>query len=259
VDGPTPEQTQACHRYELRLHHYVFGLAWAGSPYAFHTLGSCISIHAQHYAQVGGFPRRNGAEDFYLLNKLAKTGDIHSLQGACLRLQARPSDRVPFGTGPAIREILQDIDPDSRALYYHPDTFVALRALLQSIAALREGSLERLTTLLEERGCDRQLAAAATAALVAAGLPGAVEHCRRHGATDEDFERHFQQWFDGFRTLKFLHALRDNGYPELALRELAGVCPTFWPAPAGDPAQPLAWLRAARRHLGWHCHDPEYW
>ena len=32
--------------YELRLHHYVLGLEYAASPYAFHTLGSCLAIRA---------------------------------------------------------------------------------------------------------------------------------------------------------------------------------------------------------------------
>ena len=257
-DSDTQEQTLACQRYELRLHHYVLGLAWAGSPYAFHTLGSCISVHAEHYAQVGGFPRRNGAEDFYLLNKLAKTGPVLSASGDCLYLQARPSDRVPFGTGPAIRDILRDSNPDARAMYDHPHVFVALRAVQQSVTGLRSAGIEQLDTLLEEHGCDSALAAAAAAALINAGLPRALEHCRQHSSTGDDFRRHFEQWFDGFRTLKFLHALRDSGYPDLALGELAENVPIFWPDLAGDPRQPKQWLRAARRHLGWHCRDPEY-
>ena len=67
---------EACLRYELRLHHYVLGLQRAGSPYAFHTLGSCLAVRASNYAQVRGFPVRAAAEDFYLLNKLAKLGPV---------------------------------------------------------------------------------------------------------------------------------------------------------------------------------------
>ena len=258
-EGDTPEQTLACQRYELRLHHYVLGLAWAGSPYAFHTLGSCISVHAEHYAKVGGFPRRNGAEDFYLLNKLAKTGSIFSAPGNGLQLQARPSDRVPFGTGPAVRDLVRDSNPDARAMYYHPDAFVALRALLQGVASIRSTGVDQLDSMLAEHGCDTALAAASAVALIDAGLPGAIAHCRQHSSTSDDFCRHFQQWFDGFRTLKFVHALRDNGCPDLTLPELAAARPAFWPKLSGDPALPAEWLRAARRHLGWHCRDRENW
>ena len=51
--------THATELYELRLHHYVLGLEYAKSPYAMHTLGSCIAISTRAYAHVRGIPRRN--------------------------------------------------------------------------------------------------------------------------------------------------------------------------------------------------------
>ena len=66
--------------YELSLRYYVNRLEYAGSPYAFHTVGSCLAVDATSYAKVRGFPRRNAAEDFYLLNKLAKVGWIRRLR-----------------------------------------------------------------------------------------------------------------------------------------------------------------------------------
>ncbi|NNC55896.1 MAG: hypothetical protein HKO07_09275, partial [Pseudomonadales bacterium] len=65
--------------YEQKICQYVEGLRFAGSPYAYHALGSTICIHALHYAAVRGFPRRSAGEDFYILNKLRKTGDVVSL------------------------------------------------------------------------------------------------------------------------------------------------------------------------------------
>ena len=73
---------RAMQLYELSLHYYVRGLAWAGSPWAFHTLGSTIAIDAEVYAQVRGFPRRAAAEDFYLLAKAAKIAKLETLDGA---------------------------------------------------------------------------------------------------------------------------------------------------------------------------------
>jgi len=97
---------QATRLYEQRMHQYVDGLDSTGSPYAFQTIGSAIAISATHYAQVRGFPKRSGGEDFYLLNKLAKTGRIKNLQDPVIIIEARQSDRVPFGTGPAISQLL---------------------------------------------------------------------------------------------------------------------------------------------------------
>jgi hypothetical protein len=65
--------TRATALYELSLRYYVAGLAWAGSPYAFHTLGSATAVSAAAYAAVRGYPKREAAEDFYLLNKQCAT------------------------------------------------------------------------------------------------------------------------------------------------------------------------------------------
>jgi hypothetical protein len=45
--GDTPEEDQAIRRYELFLRAYVLGLARAGSPCAFHTVGSAMACTAE--------------------------------------------------------------------------------------------------------------------------------------------------------------------------------------------------------------------
>ena len=77
-EGSEGAAALAIQLYEFSLHYYVLGLARAGSSYAHHSLGSALAADYRHYAQVRGFPRRRAGEDFYLLNKLAKTGPIVS-------------------------------------------------------------------------------------------------------------------------------------------------------------------------------------
>jgi len=86
--------------YEISLRYYVLGLEWAKSPYAYHTIGSTMAIDFEAYAQVRGFPRREAAEDFYLLAKLAKVGAIQPGGGA-IRLLPRPSSAraLRYGAG----------------------------------------------------------------------------------------------------------------------------------------------------------------
>ena len=91
------------------LRYYVLGLHDAGSPYAFHTVGSTLAIHGEYYAKVRGFPKRLAAEDFYILNKLAKTGVIVRPTREPLRIRHRESERAPFGTGPAVRKITETL------------------------------------------------------------------------------------------------------------------------------------------------------
>ena len=90
VPGTAPAIDRATTLYELRLHQYVLGLEYAASPYAHHTLGSCLAVKADAYAQVRGFPKRAGAEDFYLLNKLAKLGAIARTQGQSIAVAVAP-------------------------------------------------------------------------------------------------------------------------------------------------------------------------
>lgn len=91
--------------YEVELRYRVLGLWHAGCPYAFHTIGSCIAVHAESYAAVRGFPMRAAGEDFHLLRKLAKLGPVEIPRGDPLLLSARLSDRVPFGTGPSVARL----------------------------------------------------------------------------------------------------------------------------------------------------------
>lgn len=235
--------------YELRLHHYVLGLEYAGSPYAFHTLGSCLAVAFDAYAAVRGFPKRAGGEDFYLLNKLAKTGPVIRLAGECIELESRTSSRVPFGTGPAVARIRAARDPAQLTLFYDPACYEALRGVLAVAPALRGSALADLPSLLIGAGVAPPLAQASFRSLQAMGLAAAVDHCRRQGRSPGQFMRQFHQWFDGFRTLKFIHAIRDAGWPSCSLAGLGRLQPTLWPTNnGGDSARLCA---AAARHWGW--------
>jgi hypothetical protein len=215
----------AAQLYELRLHYYVLGLRRAGSPYAYHTLGSCISVDAAAYQQVRGFPRRPAAEDFYLLNKLAKVGPITAGEGAPILLDTRPSQRVPFGTGPAVAALEAEANPLQKPLFYNPRSFFALQAALSAMPALY-GSAEPLQTLGNALG---EFDAAATV-LEGMGLQQCLAHCQQQGTDRAGFSRHFHHWFDGFRTLKFIHGMRDAGYHDLVLAESLQQSGAIWPA-----------------------------
>ena len=114
---------EAIWAYEASLRYYVLGLRYAGSRYAFHTIGSLITVTPYAYAAVRGVPKRSGAEDFYLLNKLRKVGAVRSLGSKPLLLSGRASTRVPFGTGPAIARIMNDAEASRNPRVYHPAAF----------------------------------------------------------------------------------------------------------------------------------------
>lgn len=96
-------------RYECYMRHYLIHLLRMRNPYAFTALGSAIVFPMWAYKRVGGITPLQGGEDFYLLQKFAKTGRLsnnfcppYAERLMTVRPQGRVSDRVPFGTGPAI-------------------------------------------------------------------------------------------------------------------------------------------------------------
>jgi len=208
--------TQATLLYEQALHYYVERLQSAGSPYSFHTLGSCIAVNIDHYAQVRGFPKRAAGEDFYLLNKLAKQGEILQPTTPILTIEARRSARVPFGTGPAIEKILAMENPEREYRYYHPLIFDQLGELLHQSTHLY--TYKRDWTLWLST-----LSAPTQDALRTLKVSVLLAHLTRQGRSAHHCQYHFNQWFDGFKTLKFIRHLRQH-YPDIPLKNcLAAV------------------------------------
>ena len=219
---------------------------------------------ADSYARVRGFPRRAGAEDFYLLNKVAKLGPVSRLAGDCIRLRSRVSTRVPFGTGPAVARLRQAMvvavatagNPPAGgpAQFYHPASFEALRCFLAAVPALRRVPVEQLSAHLDQQlhrqGLAPALAGACGRIVQALGLAGAVAHCQRQGRSAEQFMRQFHHWFDALRTLKLIHGLRDAGWPLQDLRDLQLLQPQLWP-PADTVANITPLLDGVRRQWGW--------
>ncbi|MEP0202282.1 MAG: hypothetical protein ABJ084_15675 [Halioglobus sp.] len=252
----------ACLLYELRLHHYVLGLAHAGSPYSFHTLGSCLAVHALDYAAVRGFPRRAAGEDFYLLNKVAKLGGVHALDGQAIVLSARVSTRVPFGTGPAVAALLTKLEATtahasaSSALlalsnFYHPACFEALKALLAECIELANETAANVNPTRLAAALPANLAEPTIAALAEMGFEDAIAHCHRQSADSTAYLQHLYQWLDGFRTLKFVHAIRAAGFADVSLNKLAGLQPNLLSLRPDQPVDVERTLSDIRRQLGW--------
>ncbi|HSV77556.1 MAG TPA: glycosyltransferase family A protein [Bacteroidales bacterium] len=89
-------------RYEIYMRHYAVNMWRIGSPYSFTALGSAISLPVWAYRKVGGITAKKSGEDFYFLQKLRKTGYIVNYNPVQVFPATRYSDRVFFGTGPAL-------------------------------------------------------------------------------------------------------------------------------------------------------------
>lgn len=202
---------RATEEYERTLCHYVDGLKHAGSPYAYHTIGSILVINHIHYCQARGFPKRSGGEDFYLLNKLAKLGNIESLP-AKIELQPRLSHRVPFGTGPATFKIQQSMENGLPLLSYDPIIFDCLKECIETLE-------ESIQTSLPLDQALSLLPAISQKALLNLDVHQCIKHLQQNSDTTWK-KKHLHCWLDAFRTLKFVHFLQAEAFPPLPLPKL---------------------------------------
>jgi hypothetical protein len=207
-----PEWAVRC--YELHMLHYVAGLRYAQSPYAWPTVGSCIALNSRAYAQAHGFPKRAGGEDFYLLNKLAKLGGVVHASAPILRPSGRLSQRVPFGTGPALQRYASLKSP-AGVTSYHPDSFRLLRAALKALRLSAFGRSFALTDVAQQSRADADQLHSLWRQF---RCEQAVEKARRNSRSTEQCERHLMTWFDAFKSLKWVHACREY-QPDIPLFE----------------------------------------
>jgi glycosyltransferase involved in cell wall biosynthesis len=97
-----PDADRAILRYEIYMRYYAINLLRIGNPYAFSALGSAIACKVSAYRAIGGLTPHKSGEDFYFLQKLRKYGPIIIDHPQKVYPAARFSDRVFFGTGPAM-------------------------------------------------------------------------------------------------------------------------------------------------------------
>jgi len=189
--------------YELHLRYYKLGLAYAGMPFAFHCIGSSMAVRAVDYCRQGGMNKRKAGEDFYFLQKFIDLNQLGELKSTTVFPSARPSDRVPFGTGRAVVEMLngqRKID-----FSYSFKSFEILRESLINVSQWYDETTDFNPFLTEFTG--------------KATLVEKIEEIRNNSSNIASFERRFFQWFNGFKALKFIHFLRDNYFPPAALSQ----------------------------------------
>ena len=95
-------EDRAILRYEIYMRNYAINLWRINNPYHFTALGSAMAIPVSSYMAIGGMTPKKSGEDFYFLQKLVKYGKLLTWNEEKVYPAARFSNRVFFGTGPAM-------------------------------------------------------------------------------------------------------------------------------------------------------------
>jgi len=209
--GSSAKEQQAIDLYELFLRSYVLGLELAGSPYAFHTVGSAMACRASAYARMGGMNSRSAGEDFYFLQQLQRTAGVARVSGTVVFPSARASHRVPFGTGRSVSRALAG--DDAAISFYRPECFRVLGdwlALVEQHVELGGSGL-----CAASRGISAELGGY----LESTGFGAAWEKLRTNNKSAQTLLTAFHGWFDGLRTMKLIHCLSAGAYPRCGPEE----------------------------------------
>lgn len=198
-------------KYELHLRYYVDALKYAEYPFAYQTIGSSMAVRMSAYVKQGGMNRRKAGEDFYFLHKIIPLGGFYNLNSASIYPSPRRSDRVPFGTGRAISQWLDDQHEDW--MTYDFRIFDTIKIFLSQIDTCYNNTEEQLESNYESLEPEIK------------SFISKVEYIQlfiqinNNTATIDKFMKRFYQWFDGFRVLKLVHHIRDEFYENITIVE----------------------------------------
>lgn len=198
-------------RYEIYMRHYAINMWRIGSPYSFTALGSAIALPLKAYRKIGGMTAKKSGEDFYLLQKLVKAGRIIHHNTEMVYPATRYSDRVFFGTGPALIKGSSG-NWESYPVYDHL-VFDQVEATYRLFGQLFEKDVETpMDGFLRKQFCSGDV----------------FGPLRRNAATREQFIRACHQRIDGLRILQFLKSAQ-TAIPYSDEKNLQSFFQRFYP------------------------------
>lgn len=202
------EIIQACKKYELYLRFYRLALKTFDSPFAIHTIGSCFAVRAETYTKLGGMPIRQGGEDFYFLQKAIKMHPVYEVKDIIVYPSPRISERVPFGTGPSVRTIIEV----GTYSVYNFKLFLLLKSFYHLFPALENDGIKNkipseIMNFIGDNVFDNLLA-----------------ECRRNSSSSQTFLKRMYDTFDAFFIVKFLNSFsNDCAYPFIEIDDAAKI------------------------------------
>lgn len=204
--------------YEIFLRHYILGLKYANSAFAFHTIGSAFAVDPEIYVKVGGMNKRKGGEDFYFLQKAGKILDVKKIENAKVFPSSRVSWRVPFGTGPRIKRFLEN--QVNEYFVYSTRSFFILKKWNEILNESKNicKNVGKDKKLIEEITFDMLVKSKSIHHelynfLISQNFINNWQNILQNSSSEKQLSQNIKNWMDGFRTLKLIHHLRDSAYP----------------------------------------------
>jgi len=142
---------------------------------------------------MGGISPKHSGEDFYFVQHMRKNGPVSHFNNVKVYPQARFSDRVNFGTGPAM--IKGNTGDWSSYPFYLPEQFEKIKSTYQSFELLFDKNFETpMSQFLK----------------IQMKKDNIWQSLRKNSKTKESFAHACMQLVDGLRILQFLKSDYQN-------------------------------------------------
>lgn len=215
IDGDLQEESicDAIIQYELHLRYYVESLRYIRFPYAYHTIGSCFAVRAPSYVSVGGMNRKQGGEEFYFIQKIIQLGGFGELNDTTVRPSSRISTRVPFGTGPSVKALVEGSRNDY--LTYNLQGFVDLMELF--------GSVEKYYQISEEQYQSEVLILSGRlrSFLLNSDFYNEIAGLSANCSSVDVFIKRFYHIFNAFKLVKYINYIHEHFLEKVAVFDAA--------------------------------------
>ena len=201
--------------YETFLRYYVMCLRYAGSYYAFHTIGSAMACDHKTYIKAEGMNKKKAAEDFYFLEKISKHTPIFNIKNTAVFPSERKSWRVPFGTGQRVTRF--HAKTHEEYFLYDPLIFEILKEWLN---IFHSGDILSPDKYLQK---GKSICKGLYEFLQFHNLSKNFGAILNSSKSAEQIRMQQFRWFDGFRTLKLVHYLRDNYFRNINMYDALDI------------------------------------
>ncbi len=211
TEGLEDKQLQGILLYEKYLLYYKSALRFIGYPNPMFTVGSAFAVTADGYIKRGGMTRRQAGEDFYFLQTLAQHGTVGEITTTAVYPSARESDRIPFGTGPAIAKWMNDeIDLTQT---YNFQAFIDLKLFFDEFEKLFRIDEEGFSKIVET------IPNPIIQFIQTDNFLVEIEDLNQNCSSLDSFKTRFFHKFNAFKILKFMNFGHDGFYKKANLDE----------------------------------------
>lgn len=201
-DDDNPVLYNAGILYELYLRYYSEALRFTGFPYPYITIGSGFAVRADAYVKSGGMNKKNAGEDFYFLQKVFMLDGIKQVNNTTVYPEIRDSDRVIFGTGPAIKRIMQD----GCLKTYSLEAFLDLKSFFVIIDNFYLAEEKAINQYLEK------IPKSIRQFLLENNFYSKIIEINVNTSSLKNFRKRFFNWFNAFLIIKYMHYVHPAYY-----------------------------------------------